>query len=150
MSWITLTEAHIATAITGPELTAAKSVVLATGQTPPLAEVLGQVTGYVRSRVGACDKNTLGPAGTIPDELLAAAIDIAIYRLTKRLPGKILAKQERIDAADKAESLMRDVAACNVALVQPETAGEQPSAPLTGHWGGTAKWSRDPVSSSDS
>lgn len=150
MSWITLTEAHIATAITGPELTAAKGVVLATDQTPPLAEVLGQVTGYVRSRVGACDKNTLGPAGTIPDELLAAAIDLAIYRLTKRLPGKILAKQERIDAADKAEALMKDVAACSVALVQPETAGEQPGAPLTGHWGGTAKWSRDSVSSSDS
>lgn len=128
MSWITLTEAHIATAITGPELTAAKSVVLVTDQTPPLAEVLGQVTGYVRSRVAACDKNTLGPSGTIPDELLAPAIDLAVYRLTKRLPGKILAKQERIDAADKAEALMRDVAACNLALVQPETAASEPMA----------------------
>jgi hypothetical protein len=121
MSWITLTESHIATGITGGELDAARTKALDAGQPSPVDDVISQTVRYVRSRVAACASNSLGAAGTIPDELLAAAIDIAVYRLAKRLPGKILAKQERIDAADKAEALMRDVAACKLALEQPET-----------------------------
>lgn len=126
MSWIILTAAHLATALTGPELAAAQSVALAQGQESPLADVLTQVSRYVRARVAACERNRLGEGETIPDELLAAAIDLAVYRLAKRLPGKVVAKQERIDAADKAEALMKDVAACSVALTQPATATTDP------------------------
>ena len=122
MSWLSLTSDHISTALTGPELTAAQSAALATGQSDPLDDILAQVSRYVRARVAACSRNTLGEGDTIPDELLSAAIDIAVHRLTKRLPGKILARQERIDAAAAAESLLQDVAACKLALEQPITA----------------------------
>lgn len=128
MSWILLTSAHIATGLTGAELTAAQSAALVEGQTAPMADVISQVSRYVRARVAACERNRLGEGEAIPDELLAAAIDLAVYRLAKRLPGKILAKQERIDAATAAESLLKDVAACSVALAQPATASADPVA----------------------
>ena len=128
MSWILLTSAHIATGLTGAEITAAQSAALVEGQTAPMPDVISQVSRYVRARVAACERNRLGEGETIPDELLAAAIDLAVYRLAKRLPGKILAKQERIDAATAAESLLKDVAACSVALAQPATASADPVA----------------------
>ncbi|MBK8477452.1 MAG: DUF1320 family protein [Opitutaceae bacterium] len=125
MAWLLLTSAHIATALTGPEITAAQSAVLVAGQAAPMPDVITQVSRYVRARVGACAKNTLGEGDTIPDELLASAIDLAVYRLAKRLPGKILAKQERVDAATAAESLLQDVAACRLALAQPATSSSE-------------------------
>jgi hypothetical protein len=140
MAWLLLTSDHIATALTGPELAAAQSAALASGQSAPLDDILAQVSRYVRARIAACSRNALGEGDTIPDELLSAAIDIAVYRLAKRLPGKVLARQERIDAAAAAESLLQDVAACKLSLAQPLTATtEVVSAPASPTFSGRTR-----------
>lgn len=123
--WITLTEADLQTALTGPELTAAKTAALAAGQGSVLDDVFAQVTREVRGHVATCERNTLGPAGTIPDELLAAAVDECVYRLCKRLPGKVLLKQERSDAHDDAVALFNRAAECKFTLEQPAEASDE-------------------------
>jgi len=121
MSYITLVEADLQSALTGPELNAVKTAALAAGQTGVVAEILSQVTTEVRARVAACAKNTLGESGTIPDECKSAAVDIAVYRIAKRLPGKVVLTDERNNANDNAIAFMRDVAKCDVAIVPPST-----------------------------
>jgi hypothetical protein len=123
--WISVTESDLATALTGPELSAAKTAALKAAQADPVPEDIAQVTREVRGRVAACRSNQLGAAGTIPDECKAAAIDMVVYRLCKRVPGKALLTAERADAYDKAIAFMRDVANCNVAIEQPGTASEE-------------------------
>lgn len=150
MSWITLTEAHVLTKLSAPELAALKSAATGAGQADPLPEIVAQVVREVRGHVAGCDKNTLGPAGTIPDELQGAALNRVRYELATRLPVASLLTDARKESNRDALTLLQRVASCQFAIVQPETAGEQPASPLTGHWGGTAKWSRDQVGPSDS
>lgn len=119
MSWITLTEADILTGITGAELSAARSAALKVAQVDPMPETIAQVTREIRGRVAACARNTLGAEGTIPDECQATAIDIAVYRLCKRVPGGALLTKQREDANSAALSFLRDVAACSVAIISP-------------------------------
>jgi len=134
MSWITLTEAHIADGVNGPVLIAARTAAKATNQPDPLPTELARVTRNVRSRVAACAKNTLGPAGMIPDEAEAAAIDIVVYRLCKRV-GKALLTDEKVKASDDAEAYLADMASCKVAIEQPEVPSpEVTAAPPSPKW----------------
>ena len=123
--WFTLTEADIATGITGPELTAAKTAAKAQGQTDPVPEVIAQVTREVRAHVAGCEDNNLGPTGMIPDECKSAAIDIAVYRLCKRIPGEALLKNARVEANKLAVTFLSSVAACKVSLEQPDNVSEE-------------------------
>jgi len=133
MPWITLVEDDLKSGLTGPELTAVKTAALAAGQPAVVAEILTQVTTEVRGRVAACARNVLGEAGTIPDECKSAAVDVAVYRICKRLPGKAVLTQERIDANNNAIEFLRDVARCDVAIVPPAT-----EAPVAEQAGSTA------------
>ncbi len=150
MSWISLTEAHVLTKLSAPELAALKTAAIGAAQADPLPEVVAQVVREVRGYVAGCDKNTLGPASTIPDELQGAALNRIRYELATRLPVASLLTDARKESNRDALTLLQRAASCNFAIVPPETAGEQAQAPLTGHWGGTGKWSRDQVGSSDS
>ena len=71
-------------------------------------------------RVAACAKNQLGPSGTIPEELKAAALAIARWRCLSRLPGmKSLQDEARRAEYSDALALLSDVAACKFALTAP-------------------------------
>jgi hypothetical protein len=120
MAWITLSETHILTQLSGPENTAYRNAALAAGQGDPLPGILAQVTREVRARVAACRENRLGAGQTIPDELLGAAIDRARWELITRLPINTPAIIDtRRTANENALALLRDVAACRFSLEQP-------------------------------
>jgi hypothetical protein len=123
--WVALTENDIATGLTGPEFNAAKTAALKPGQPDPIAEVIVEITREVRARVAACNANTLGPAGTIPDECKRHAIAIAVFCLGKRLPRAVLLDEDRRHANNQAVAFLRDVAECKVALEQPETPSDE-------------------------
>lgn len=141
MSWIALTETQVLTKLSGPEIAAMKTAALQAGQANPLPEIIEQVVGEVRGYIGACANNTLGPAGTIPDELEGAVISRIRFELATRLPVKSLLTDDRREANRSALSLLRDVAACRFALVQPEEGeeGPQPHPTLAGYYGGASK-----------
>lgn len=123
MAWIEITEAHLLTALSGTELTKFRAVALQSGQADPVQSVFDQVTGEVRGRVAACDRNELGEGNTIPSELLDAALALIVMRIMTRAAGVVIDPSgARKTAAERADKTLRDVAACLLAVVQPVTA----------------------------
>lgn len=142
--WIALTEALIANRFSGPELTAVKTAALGAGQSGAalLADCISAVVREVRGYVAACATNTLGEGMTIPAELEHAALALLRQRLANRLPGmaRLMNDEARRAEYDDAVRLLRDVAACNFAIVGPtEVAPEQPAL------GGTPRITERPL-----
>jgi phage gp36-like protein len=126
-TWITLASGDVLASINNPELTAALNTALASGQSNPLntliPDVTAEVRGYVRRR------NTLGPAGTLPQELKNAAIDIIIYRAANRLRKTAFAADKKGDN-DLALRKLEAVANGEIAISAPDNpTSEITSAP---------------------
>lgn len=83
--WISISEADVLTVLSGPELDAYRNAAKASGQTDPVAPTIAQVTALVRGYVGAWGRNRLGESGTIPEKLLAPALDLIALRLPQRV-----------------------------------------------------------------
>ena len=120
MSWITLSEDEVLTRLASAEATALKSAAIATSQTASgimaaaIAAVVKQVRGYVGKR------NTLGEAGTIPDELETSTLALIRRYLFTRLPGmKGLFDELRQQEAKDALQELRDVAKGDFVIVPP-------------------------------
>jgi len=104
-TWITLAEADVLAYVNNAELTTVLTASLANGQAAPLSVILPDVTMEVR---GYCRvRNTLGPAGTIPQELKTAAIDIVLYRVFKRIRKTAAAKEAKPDYDDAMKKMER-------------------------------------------
>jgi phage gp36-like protein len=126
-TWITIEQGDVLASINNAELEAALNAALAAGQENPLAtlipDVTAEVRGYVRRR------NTLGPSGTLPQELKNAAIDIIIYRTANRLRKKAIAEDKKADT-DQALRKLAGVAEGRLAVSAPDNpATEVTSAP---------------------
>lgn len=104
--WVEITTQDVQTRLAAAELAAYRTKALAPGQVDPLPEMIAQVAREVRGHV-AGGGNTLGAGLTIPDELLAAAVDMVAFRLTTRLG--IAVKDDRKTANDQAKTLMGQV-----------------------------------------
>jgi len=123
MAWITLTAEKVQGRLTKPEMTAVLTAAKQTEQTAEglLEEALASVTAEVRGYVSACERNTLGPAGTIPDELETAALAVLRRHLFTRLPNMAALFDElRQTEAKDALTRLRDTARCDFAIVPPE------------------------------
>jgi phage gp36-like protein len=116
-TWITLSQADVLASINNSELTAAISAALASGQDNPLDTLLPDVTAEVRGYVRR--RNTLGPTGTLPQELKNAAVDIIIYRAANRLRKKAIAEDKKPDN-DQALKKLEAVAEGNLAVSAPD------------------------------
>jgi phage gp36-like protein len=125
MAWITISEDAIRSKLAAVELQALRTAALADGQADPLPEIVARTVDEVRGYIGACERNRLGPAGTIPAQLESAALAIVRYRLATRLPVRTLLTEERKEEQRDALTLLRDVAACRYAVEQPDEAGPE-------------------------
>jgi hypothetical protein len=137
--WITLTEADVLTRITAPELAAIKTAATAPGQENLLTETIASIVREVRGHVAACERNTLGPEGTIPDELGLAALNRIRYEIATRLPIASLLTEQRVKSNEGSVRLLEKTAACQFLIVQPAEAGPQPTAPLEAYHGSAEK-----------
>jgi hypothetical protein len=110
MAWITLAEAHVEDRMTADELSSLKTISASSGGTP-LADVISGVSNEIRGYVGA-GGYPRGVSGTIPDELLEAAVAIIRYRLILRMPlEKTLLTPGREKDKDAALDLLRNLVA---------------------------------------
>lgn len=122
MAWITPTENDLKTRLSGPELSAFRAAALDAGQDDPVDYVMDQAIDLVRGYVAACPRNVLGLAGTIPQKLLGALLDILVIDVMKRAGGLIVdADGERKKAKDEALRLLERVADGKFAIEEPET-----------------------------
>lgn len=132
MAWITVTEAHLKTRMSGPELSGFRTAALASGQADPVASQIAQTVDLVRGYILACDNNALGPAGTVPEKLLGVTLDLLVVEVEKRCAGKLIDPQgHRAESARTAMSILRDVAACRFVIDLPETEDTEPTASST-------------------
>lgn len=121
MAWIVLSESDVETALAGGEMSAYTTAALGDGQDNPLPEQLARVTKVVRGYVAACNRNQLGPAGTIPEELEDAAVALIAHALAARLPLDSYLTDRLDRRKEDAERLLRDAASCKFAIEQPTT-----------------------------
>jgi phage gp36-like protein len=117
MSWTTPTALDLQASLSADELATVGSKSLAVDQDAAaqiVSRTVDLVRGYVR-RSGVA----LGPAGSIPPELLAPAMDIAAVDFFLRLNLEV--KQGRADRRRDAVQLLRDMAdGKGVEVVGPE------------------------------
>jgi hypothetical protein len=117
MAWITPAESDLLTTFSETELATYRAAALASGQTDPVAPTLAQVVDLVRGYVGAYKPNTLGLPGTIPQKLLAPALDMVAVRLPQRVG--VPPKEVRQAAANRAVRLLEQVAAGTFNIEEP-------------------------------
>lgn len=145
MAWISITEAHLLTVLSGPELAGYRAAALQTSQADPVQPTIDQVTDLVRGYVGGCKANTLGEAGTIPQKLLAPALDL----IAVRIPGRVgkEPKTGRKDAGEAAIKLLEQVSRCAFDIeeaVTPSTeASNSPTPSFSGRDRRDARKERD-------
>ena len=120
MAWITLTVDQVRDRLAFDELGAIEAT--GGGDGDRLAGILLQVTALVRAKVGACDDNPLGDAGTIPEECLHAAATLAKHDIRASLPSTGLEDEGdlRKDEYRAAQDFLSDVAACDIGIEKPD------------------------------
>jgi hypothetical protein len=126
MAWIIPAESDVLTTLSETELATYRAAALASGQADPVAPTLAQVVDLVRGYVGAYKPNTLGLPGTIPQKLLAPAIDLVAVRLPQRVG--VPPKDVRQMAASRAVRLLEQVASGVFNLEEPLTATSETTA----------------------
>jgi phage gp36-like protein len=104
MAWTVLTTNHVLGELNNAEVEKYTALVADT-QTDPLSGILTRTTDYVRGFVA---KQVPLDAAGLPPEVVNAAVDIAIYRLCKRV--QTLSSEQRKPAADDAEEFLKGVA----------------------------------------
>jgi hypothetical protein len=123
MAWITLSTTDILNSLTEQEQAGL--------QTPSaqadLNSIVQNVTTLVRGRVNANKRNQghLGPVGTIPDELHAAAISIGRFKWLTHLPGTQLITEDRRNDKNEAYDLLADAADGRLVVVRGDDIGTQ-------------------------
>lgn len=126
MAWIALSADDIENSLTEAEQSG-----LASGSAEAdLTTIVASVTGLVRGKVNSAKRNQghLGPAGTIPDELWAAAISIARFKFLTHLPGTQLITKERAADKDEAYVQLEAVATGEMVIVRgDDVSGQSPN-----------------------
>jgi len=83
MPWRAILESDVLTVINSEKLEGIRAAALADGQPDPVQPTIDQVTDQVRGYVAT--HNTLGLDGTIPESLIAYALDIIAVRIPMRV-----------------------------------------------------------------
>lgn len=123
MAWIEFQSSDFLNANSAPELEKLRAAATGDAQADPVNAIAAALVDEIRGHVAV--KNTLGPAGTIPQELLACAIDIFRFRATLRVPGlKLLQDDARRTAYNNAVALLQRVAEGRFTVSAPEEESE--------------------------
>ena len=142
MAWKAITESDILTRMAGAELEAFRTAALGESQCDPIDDAITQVTDIVR---GYCaSKNTLGPAGTIPDALLGPALDILILNIQSRAGGMIIdPDDQRTDASRRAYDILKQVGTGTFSIDDSTGTGYQSAGGATRVTHHTSRVNRD-------
>lgn len=131
-NWRAITEADIATRLSGAELAAYRNAGLDAAEGDPVALLIAAVTDLVRGYVVGCPRNVLGAAGTVPKVLLDNALSIIVMRVMSRCYGEVLdpTGQRKADA-DAALLVLKDVSKCEGPMI-PGLASDDSTGAETG------------------
>ena len=113
MAWAAITESDVLNRMADYERLAYESAG-GNEDNDRLTGIITQVTGLVRGKVAACHENIakMGDDGTIPDELLWAAVTIIRGSLINTVPAMEGEKDNRQREMDSAWDMLDQVASC--------------------------------------
>ena len=120
MAWVTLTTDHVKSRLAEDEIYAIEET--GGGDGARLTGIISQVTALVRAKVAGCENNTLGDAGTIPEEALHAACAIARHNLSTTVSsamGEEEAKARLTEYRD-AMTFLTDIAECKIKITNAD------------------------------
>lgn len=133
MAWITPTEDHILTRVSGAELVAFRNAALASGQADPVAGTIKIVVDMMRGYIFNCPtvKQADHEDGTLPESAINTFLDIIVPTIQGRPAGAVIEGTSgiRLDARSDAMKWLKAAADCDVAVdgVPPP---EKPGAPI--------------------
>lgn len=131
MSWTAITIDTLKEAKVAALIDACDSAALAVGQANRAAGLIQGVVNEIRNSVGTCNRNQVdADLTTIPSSLRDLAVDLIIARL-KNAIEQPLTQDERDNVSERRRQL-RDVAACDLVVDQPDNAV---AAPVQNHSG---------------
>jgi len=117
MAWRAISESDLLAKISGDELSALRDAALGDGQPDPVAAAIAQVTDMARGYIMSNPANAIGPAGTVPERIIGACVDILVVDIGSRVAGTILDPNDvRRTAKNNALTLLRDIAANRFAI----------------------------------
>lgn len=126
MSWRALTEDDLKTVLSGTELATYRALGIESGDSDAVTTSLTHVAEHVRGFVTSVQ---LGPAGTLPPNLISTALAIACVYVMSRAGGRIQdpskVREKRAEAAEK--FLVDMVLAGKLPIEVPETVSEIPT-----------------------
>jgi hypothetical protein len=126
MSWRTITESDLKTALSANELETLRRALGADAE-DTVASTLQLLASEIRDYIATGGTDLDATAYTLPEGLIARAVQIAIVRLSTRAGGILPdPKGLRAKAADAAEKFFQDKVATGKAAV------EEPATPATG------------------
>ena len=141
MAWITVTESLIRAYMSTDEVELLNApVVVAAGQTNyPLTVILANVVNQVRGYIASNPSNKLGPADTLPDQLIKPTLSILRWDLGGQFSmghaADLFRGQTRKEDKDDAMALLARVAEGKHYVEPPETDGPEELPAVTGAWG---------------
>lgn len=135
MSWVAITIADVLARLTTDEADGLQ-LVGETAQTDKLTPIIAQVTGYVRSMVASCSRNTMGTAGLIPEDCLYHAVSLIRAALVTAQPTLEGVTDPRGEETKAAHLYLTKVAKCEVAIADPDGTYPWEAAESVGAYGG--------------
>lgn len=110
MAWRAITVDDVQAGMSGQEVRQLQNKFLADGQVDPVGPIISAVTDEVRGFVETAGTYTIGSAGTVPDRLVNATVDIVRFQLLLRIPNATQMTEDRRKARDDAYVLLNKVA----------------------------------------
>ena len=137
MAWITLTDKDAASRFAIYEWEAMTATARDAGVGDVIQRSLDRITAKIRMYVRSCHQNTLGPDGTIPNELHSAATALLMEDIATNLPASgVIMDEGRRETVRKAEEMLRDVAKCVLLVALSDTTSNDTPAIDDGGYGG--------------
>lgn len=130
--WVPITIADVKSVLSDTEYDKITNAKLAPGQTGAgvVLESIARVVRMVRGK--ARIKNSLGQAGTIPDEVMDAALAILRQRIFTRIPNVGLLGEDRRSEVRDANALLRDLAKGDLEIESPAEESDEISGATGG------------------
>jgi hypothetical protein len=137
MAWITLTDKDAASRFAIYEWEAMTATARESGVGDVIQRSIDRVTARVRSYVRSCHQNTLGPDGTIPNELHSAATALLMEDIATNLPASgVIMDEGRRMTVSEAKTELRMVAKCELLVALSDTTSNDTSVIDDGGYGG--------------
>jgi phage gp36-like protein len=146
MAWVVPSIDDLLARLSQPELAALQTAATQPGQVDRIQSNIKWAIALVRGRTGACARfrGYIGSAGTIPDELYGAFIDIARFRVLNSLPVQNLVTEARRKDYDSALADLEAVARGEIEIAQGSDPSGQPPLTIGAH-GGEKQFPINPV-----